>query len=362
MPNETNVVDDPPAILSLAEHITPIEDDAEKVQRTKKSKKTKRKHSDRPSRSVHELSDSHSENSAEFAGFNSSFMPVFEPKQKKKKSSSKANRDQATGSQMPMSPGWPFQFGPADTESVCSMQNTTVTRPTTPMPDSDEESEDGHEEVQMINAPSSPFEAQNNTVSLNDFMNVLNADQDVGPNVWPNVAALVEKSWNMPHKEDIKSIYTNHKRPGNTPSLQKVTLDSEIAAGLAERFPAAKRNDASLSFVSNALVKSAICLTEILHTNMTQMPAEQIVKLTLSKTFDALRILSYANSHLHNTRRNLIKFALDPNLRQPLCKNATLESTNTSHQLFGGDMHKQAKEGWYYSYIPKISKNPRFQI
>ena len=219
----------------------------------------------------------------------------------------------------------------------------------------DEEDSEPEDEVQEVNSPSMTYEAMNSNVSLDDFMNVLNADQDVGPNIWPNVAALVEKSWNMPHKEDMKTNYQAHERPGNTPSLQKVTLDAEIASGMEECFPAAKKNDASLSIVSNALVKSAVCMTEILHTNMTQMPAAEMVKLTLQKTFDALRILSYANAHLHNTRRHMIKFALDPTVRQPLVKNTTLESTNASHQLFGGDMHKQAKEGWYMFISSQIS-------
>ena len=188
MPPDEN--DDMPAILSLAEHITPLEDDETHVKRKKSAKKAKRKrNSDSEARLVHQLSDS--EDSAEFAGFNidnDNFLPIFETKKQAKKQKTAPKQRP----QVPKSPGWPFQFGSSDSfHDSFSPIPSTATRPrqTTPMPD--EEDSESEDEVQEGISPSMPYEAMNSNVSLDDFMNVLNADQDVGPNVWPNVAALV---------------------------------------------------------------------------------------------------------------------------------------------------------------------------
>ena len=360
--NNASAEEDRP-ILSLADYLTgpgeaPVA--PERHNKAKKSKKNKRSSSDeqehmeaqKKSRKTHSLSDS--DNSAEFAGF----LPTYTKKKTlpapKKTLPAWLMADTPPGPWQDRSSGttdWPFHLGgsnprprnrdttpmPSDSEEEFSNQ---------PAPDIilEEEQEHMEEPVQMTEPPN--YEAMNTDISLDNFLAALNADDNVGPNVWPSVAALVEKSWNMPHKDEIKNLYQTHKRPANTPSLEKVTLDSEIAAGLAERFPAARKTDASLGFVNNAVVKAAVCLTEIMNTNMTQMSPQEMAKATMSKAFDALRILAYGNSHLHNTRRHLLKFALDPALRQPLCKNASLESINSTHQLFGGDMQKKAKEGW----------------
>ena len=340
-------ISSPKQILSLAEHISPVEDESEIIlskQRGRKHNKEKRK---RPrsetnetsiaskKRSDHAMSDS--EQSVDFLGFDDEdYLPMYASRQQ-----SRPNTQS----------NWPF----CSTEISTSLQEP---RPSTPMPeadgDLDDDAIDGFDCFSQ--SPREPKQARsmldqpqcmNNSLSktLDQFMHNLNDDENVGPNVWPNVATLVEKTWNLPHKEDIKELYVKHKRPGNTPSLEKVTLDREISTGLAERFPAAKRTDAALGFVNNALVKTAVCLTEILHVNQTQMSPEEVAKHTMAKAFDALRILAYGNSHLHNSRRQLIKYTLDPSLRQPLLRNSSLETTNSSHQLFGGEMQKQAKEG-----------------
>ena len=350
----------PQNILSLGEHVTHVTDDDEATRSRKKSKKSKRKHRDesdeRPKqkrRLVHSLSDSG--NSAQFEGFDGN-ASVYSRMPKRRQLPAWLNESSPPGPwQASQQSSWPFSFG---------TNAHSTTRATTPMPDTDEEADDfpvdfqvtahdDHDEPTTGSQMAFPseqvpsHEAMHSNRSLEEFMNILGADQDVAPNVWPNVATLVEKTWNVPHKEEIKVLYTNHKRPGNTPSLQKVTLDNEIASGLAERFPAAKRNDSALSLVGNALVKTAVCITDILNTSMTQLSAEEAAKKTMTNAFDALRILSYANAQLHGTRRNLLKYVLDPNLRQPLCREASLESINNTHQLFGGEMQKKAKEGWF---------------
>ena len=327
---------EPQGPLSLADYVTNVTDDDTHSHSRKKAKKSKRKRDNydveqqqQPQRRlVHTLSDSN--DSADFVGYDSDLSPVFNRQRNNKQLPSWLNQNTPPG---------PWQ--------------TQSARATTPMPGSDDDGD--FDNVDTNEAPIPPqqnptHEVMHTKRSLEDFMNILGADQDVAPNVWPNVAVLVEKTWNVPHKEDIKAIYTSHKRPGNTPSLEKVSLDDEIATGLAERFPAAKRNDAALSLVGNALVKSAICLTDIINTSMTDMSAEDAAKKTMAASFDALRILSYANAQLLGTRRHMLKYVLDPNLRQPLCKDASLESTNNSHQLFGGDMQKKAKEG-AFSFI-----------
>ena len=172
-------------------------------------------------------------------------------------------------------------------------------------------------------------------------------DADVGPSVEASVAKTVERAWNRTHKEDLKEMYLANKRPANTPSLVKVTLDDELAAGIGEKFPRAKRADAIMNSVNNAMVKTAICITKVLDLNMTNMPSQATAQAVNDKATEALKMLAYGTSQLHHARRDHIKNLLDPSVKQQITRNKGLAVTNSSHQLFGGDLHKQAKEGQF---------------
>ena len=65
------------------------------------------------------------------------------------------------------------------------------------MPQSESESEDDviddPENAQSSQVRAPIPESMNSNRSLDEFMQILGADQDFAPNVWPNVADLLEK-------------------------------------------------------------------------------------------------------------------------------------------------------------------------
>jgi len=202
------------------------------------------------------------------------------------------------------------------------------------------------EKLSVIQAPRLVTATQDDSapgVSLKKHEASLADEDEVGAPVADSLAKIVEKIWNRSNKEEIKDLYGAHRRPVNTPSLQKVTLDSDIAMGLSDK-SRAKRTDALLHSINNAIAKSAIVITEIMDRNLKAPKSPDTCQFTVDQGIEAMKMLSYATSMLHSTRRDQIKQILDPAVRHQLCKNNTIESTNASHQLFGGDLQKQAKE------------------
>ena len=331
----------PRQLISLGDHVEQLEETAAdtrkrslKHKKAKKAKKSRREDRPRPrelsddeemapkrSQTFHTLSDS--ENSAEFHGYGPGYAPVFTRQPKRQ-------------SQLPEWLSRNSPPGPWDNDHSSQIQ---------PITSSDSEPELMEPDFQAPPMPREPQGMRKKDFSLDEFMQAIVSDEDVGPNVWPDVAALVEGCWGKPHKDDIKNIYDGHKRPGNTPSLQKVVLDPELDAVLGERYPKSKRTDASLQAIGAAVSKAAICITEILHTNMSDISQEQATKDTMAKCFDAMRILAHGHAKVQHSRRELIKWSLDPAISKSLNRNASIENSNASHKLFGGDVHKQAKDG-----------------
>ena len=290
----------PRQILSLAEHIENVPDmsplttkrkkKAKKLEKIQKMRRKDReltssddeqtqapsKKARKTKRQVHEISDS--DYSGELQGFQpGNLLPVFS-RRDRPSSSPRATHSKAL-------PAWmsaPTPPGPWDRESRNAESS---------------DSDDDDVALMDIRAPSPHFneaDAQGlrkkANISLDQYMQVINTDEEVAPNVWPDVASLVEATWGKQHKDEIKQLYDSHKRPGNTPSLQKVVLDPELDSVLGDRFPRSKRTDATLQAIGNAISKAAVCLTEILHTNMSDMTPEATTKATLAKSFDAMRV------------------------------------------------------------------------
>ena len=180
-------------------------------------------------------------------------------------------------------------------------------------------------------------------VSLSAHMQAVSTDNDVGPPVGEDLAQLTELIWGKTHKEEMKSLYTDYKRAPNTPSLQKVQLDEDICRALKDK-SRARRSDAVYGSISNALAKTAVCLTSLVEVNQQEADQPGISQKSADHAVNGLRMLSYANHLLHQVRRDHIKSVL-PALRQNLGKDKDLSEVNESHQLFGGDMQKQVKEG-----------------
>jgi len=162
------------------------------------------------------------------------------------------------------------------------------------------------------------------------------------------IAAYAEGTWNSTNKEEIKQLYDRSKRPANTPSLQKVDLDEELMLNLmSSRKPKdiqMKKLDFQLKALHTAFVKTAATLTEVANLAYTAPKDQDIRQAVLDKSCEMLRIVSYGASQVHPMRRNNIKPRLIHSLRHRLHK-TTLEATNKSHFLFGGDLNKQAKDG-----------------
>lgn len=207
--------------------------------------------------------------------------------------------------------------------------------------DAADSSEDVDEELSLtVQTPKTTVA----TVSLDKHAEALSTDDEVGPAVSESLANVIGKIWDRNHKEEIKDLYAEHKRPANIPSLQKVALDEDIAIGLSDKSKA-KRTDALLHSVNNALVKVAVAFTKVIEQNMISPENTDIRQKTVDQSIAGVKMLAYATSLLHTTRREQIKQVLDPGLKQKLKKNS-IEATNASHQLFGGDLQKIAKEGW----------------
>ena len=330
----------PRQLISLGEHVDYLQDitpqtntKPTKTKKAKKHKKSKRKHrysseenssdEEEPRTRVHQLSDSN--NSAEFEGYGPGNNPVFSRRQE--------SHNTSLTSRLPSWLNEPTPPGPWHRRD-----RRPELRPLT--------SSDSEVEIDpIIHAPPPAEGMRMKNICLDEFMEKIATDEDVGPNVWPELAKLVEGCWSKHHKEDFKKICDEHKTPGNTPSLQKVLLDPELEAVLGDRYPRSKRTDTALQTIGGAISKAAICFTEILHVNMSDVSPETATKKTMAACFDALRILAHSHAKLQHTRRDVIKFSLDPAVSRSLNKNASIENSNATHKLFGGDVHKQAKEG-----------------
>ena len=182
--------------------------------------------------------------------------------------------------------------------------------------------------------------------ALSKHLQAMSGDEEIGPAIDANLANLMEKVWNKTHREELKTLYEANKRPKNTPSLERVTLDQDLAAGISGKSKA-KRTDVTLNSANVAIVKSAIALTKLADRALSCEDLDKLRQDTIDSIMDSMKMLAHANSQIHNARREQFKSLMDPGLIQQLTKSKSLESTNASHQLFGGDLQKQAKEGQY---------------
>ena len=345
-------VDCPRQLISLGDHVDELPDMAprlhKKTKRSRKNKKSKRivRDSTDDERSTddedprttvhaaHQLSDSN--NSAEFRGY----APVYSRKKDTQKTGRSPN---LTSVNLPAWLNDPSPPGP--------WHRRPQSPPRNPIDSSDPDDSDVEIEHVVNAAPPITEGLRKKDICLDEFMEQIVAEEDVGPNVWPELAKLVEGCWGKHHKEEFKKVCETHKTPGNTPSLQKVVLDPELEAVLGDRYPRAKRTDTALQTIGGVISKTATCLTEVLHMNMSDMSPETATKKIMTTCFDALRILAHGHAKLQHTRRDVIKFTLDPAVSRSLNKNASIENSNATHKLFGGDVHKQAKEGQCFSTV-----------
>lgn len=77
---------------------------------------------------------------------------------------------------------------------------------------------------------------------------------------------------------------------------------------------------------------------------------QDLRQLMVDKSIEAIKMLSYTASMTHHIRKEQLRFVIDPGLRNRICrkKPAELQEINATHLLFGGDLQKQAKEGWLH--------------
>lgn len=126
-------------------------------------------------------------------------------------------------------------------------------------------------------------------------------------------------------------------------------LDDEIVAVLGNTKN--KRIDATLASVNNSMTKTAVCLARLIDVNHLKADQPGTSQQSADLAVHALKMLAYGTSLLHSARKDQLKYVLDLSLRQKLGQNKSLQDINESHQLFGGDLQKQAKEGDILSHI-----------
>ena len=201
----------------------------------------------------------------------------------------------------------------------------------------------------MVSSNQGPSE-----VSLEKHLKLLNKDNEVGPPVHDNIATYVEGVWNSINKDELRPLYDISRRPQNTPSLQKVDLDEELMTNLSSsRKPkdiAIKKADLQLRHIHTAFVKAATSMAQMADLAYSAPKDQDVRQTMLDKSCEVIRILAYGASQVHPIRRNNIKPRLIQPLRQRLDK-TSLQATNNSHFLFGGDLHKQAKDGEFHFYV-----------
>jgi hypothetical protein len=163
------------------------------------------------------------------------------------------------------------------------------------------------------------------------------------------IAKIVEATWSKDGRSEMKEIYDNIKRPQNTPSLQTVDLNYEILSQLNTnrkdtRGTKIRKMDYQLRAVNKAVVMAGINITRLADSAATAQPTDDIRQMVTDTAFETLQVLAHAASLIHPIRRHNCKPRLAANMRHQLCK-SSLPETNSSHLLFGNDLHKQAKEG-----------------
>ena len=181
-------------------------------------------------------------------------------------------------------------------------------------------------------------------LSLDKHLELATAEDDVGPEIHPEVAKLITKIWDKDQKGHIKELFAEAPRPVNVPCLHKVDLDDEILSALTKR-PNVKDLDFALRGIHHTMVRAATMVTNLLQDlHVTDKP---VCRQQLGdKAIAALRILSYGTQNTHSLRKQQIRPVLLPEVRSKLCtKNASLADINKSHMLFGGDVPNQVKKG-----------------
>ena len=328
------------------------------------------KSQDPPVRLIHNMSDSDGESDNDLLGF----VPVHKkpknasevrpnPNNKNGKDMSKPQNAQSQGSWPSMGnnlnmdmaqnmqqmwwnqmPPW---MNPMAMSMMWQMPNASNDQDQTSDDDDDDES---HDDDMAITIPADvkelnqndPLPGDGQKVSLDKHLENASAEEDIGPDVHPQVAKLVSKIWDKEQKSDIKTLFSDSPRPANTPCLQKVDLDEEVLADLSKR-PQTKELDFSIRQLHHGITRAAICVTNLLSDVYDKdTPRQQLA----DKAVTALRILSYTAQTSHTLRKNQIKPVLFPEIRNKLCtKNASIAAINESHMLFGGDVPAQVKKG-----------------
>ena len=354
--NDENMAEDRNALPLSAGELSA--EDSPKRKKSKKSKKSKRKRARSPSpnlpstsgtrnrKSDHVISES-DEDVRPFKGF----KPIFSdedsddddvrevqppPQAKSRRQPPWLNSNTPPGPWQ-MCPPW---MGPYGQYGYPNYWNQWGPEPAD-QDDCSIEQENPNQELAEDNSASEvPVDPE---VSLAKHLQSLDAEEDTGPPIHKDLATLVENLWNKSHKDEMKELMNETKRPTNTPSLDKVSLDDDLVAGISFKSKA-RRTDYTLHAVHGAIVKTAISLTRLADRNFRKDP-QASRQDTIDTAISSIKMLSHSTALLLQARREQFKSMLDPGLLQQISKSKSLQTANASHQLFGGELQKQAKEG-----------------
>ena len=131
------------------------------------------------------------------------------------------------------------------------------------------------------------------------------SDEQLGPAINPEVAAIMQSSFTKKISEDkMKNLTDAYPRPQNYNALTSVKVNAAIWACMK---PDTRSKDLKLQKTQSRLQKVAMALATLAETLLTDRKADQHSRSKSVKTvLDAVALIGAASQELHVKRRNAV--------------------------------------------------------
>jgi hypothetical protein len=204
-------------------------------------------------------------------------------------------------------------------------------------------------------APASPIVDANPGL----LANFIAPQEDTGPDMNPEVAAVVRNAWLTQHR-DLAEVFQTYPRPRNSPTF-KVDVNEEIMQVIDSK--TIRQKDMKLRAAQGAVAGAATTMTNVLSslTEMEKCPTNEIhTHLTdmVKASVGGLKLLGHANMTLNNYRKNNFKPMISPKYHG-LCKDTV---TGPSAKLFGEGLGERLRSMAQAAAIGKSVALPRWKV
>ena len=221
------------------------------------------------------------------------------------------------------------------------------------MPPMNNAQQDQDEDVSEGSVEDGELSDDNQEVSLEEHIREAQDPDETGPPVSSKVADLATKLWNKP--QDIRELYTKHKRPANVPCLQRINLDEELIDAIPNH--RAKKLDFALKGLNNVFVHGAVVACELMQIAKQAQKGQDIRQQIVNTTAEVMKFMAHGAQQTSVLRKEQLKPVLNPLVKTKLCgRNTSFEEINSSHCLFGGDVQGIVKKGNKFAcYFPHVT-------